>query len=59
VGRLRKRLYFRMAYLASASLRWRKTGYNMDFLFALQNFFRGTFLNFTFGMDTLCRALAD
>jgi hypothetical protein len=26
----RKRLYFRMAHLTSVSLKWRKTGYNMD-----------------------------
>ena len=26
----RRRLYFRMAHLTSVSLRWRKTGYNMD-----------------------------
>jgi hypothetical protein len=26
----RKRLYFRIAHLTSVSLRWRKTGYNMD-----------------------------
>jgi oxygen-dependent protoporphyrinogen oxidase len=30
----------------------------VEFLFALQNFFGGTFLNFPTGMDTLCRALA-
>ena len=29
-GRRRKRLYFRMAHLTSVSLKWRKTGYNMD-----------------------------
>jgi hypothetical protein len=26
----RKRLYFRMAHLTRVSLKWRKTGYNMD-----------------------------
>src|ERR1700737_4185077 len=29
-GRRRSRLFFRMAHLTSVSLKWRKTGYNMD-----------------------------
>jgi hypothetical protein len=29
----RSRLYFRMAHITSNSLKWRKTGYNMDLFY--------------------------